>query len=118
MIPPFPPLISSNGDSPRPLGRLAWAMGFIALFLSASARGGAPIAGATPPPPTLPFLHSHGTAIVDEKDHPVILRGCNLGSWLLMEMWMMGLNRPGDPTDQWRLAQLLTQRFGATDAEG
>ena len=30
---------------------------------------------------------------------------------------MLGLNRPGDPTDQWHLEQLLKMRFGAADSE-
>ncbi len=36
-----------------------------------------------------PWLGAHKTAIVDEKGHPVILRGVNLGGWLVEEMWMM-----------------------------
>jgi glucan 1,3-beta-glucosidase len=84
-----------------------------AIFLCAAA----PLARAAGQPAApLPFLHARGTAIVDDHNRPVILRGCNLGSWLLLEMWMMGLDRPGDPTDQWQLEQLLTQRFGAADA--
>ena len=62
---------------------------------------------------TLPFLHARDSAIVDEKDRPVILRGCNLGNWFLLEPWMLGMSRPGDSKDQWSLEQLLAERFGA-----
>jgi endoglucanase len=42
------------------------------------------IANASP----LPFLHAQGTQIVDPVGHPVILRGINLGGWLVEEPWM------------------------------
>lgn len=34
-------------------------------------------------------LHAKGTMLVDATDKPVLLRGVNLGGWLVEEMWMM-----------------------------
>src|SRR5882724_4719160 len=83
------------------------------LTLSLSVRG----ANAdTPPRPTaLPPLRANGAAIVDNKGQPVVLRGCNLGNWLLNELWMMEMSRPDDPKDQWQMEELLQQRFGAEE---
>ena len=39
----------------------------------------------------LPFLTSENTDFVNEKGEKVILKGCNLGSWLNLEMWMMDI---------------------------
>jgi aryl-phospho-beta-D-glucosidase BglC (GH1 family) len=40
---------------------------------------------------TLPFLHVDGQNIVDEEGNPVMLRGINFGSWLMMESWIAGI---------------------------
>ena len=37
---------------------------------------------------TLPELHAKGTDIVTSDGKPIILRGVNLGGWLVEEMWM------------------------------
>jgi len=75
----------------------------------ASAKSRAPATGgreivpsaptAQPHPPTgreaatrLSFLRASGREIVDEAGRPVQLRGCNLGSWLLIEPWMIGID--------------------------
>ncbi len=68
-------------------------------------------------PAMLAPLHADGAAIVDDHGQPVILRGCNLGNWLLNELWMMDMERPGDPKDHWQLEELLQQRFGAEEKE-
>ena len=65
----------------------------------------------------LPQLHASGTAIVDDQGRPVVLHGCNLGNWLLNEMWMMEMWRDGDPKDQWQMEELLQQRFGAQEKD-
>jgi endoglucanase len=72
---------------------------------------------ALPKPPALPQLHASGAAIVDDKGQPVVLRGCNLGNWLLNEIWMMDMVRQGEPGDQWQMEELLTQRFGAQEKD-
>ncbi|HLA74254.1 MAG TPA: cellulase family glycosylhydrolase, partial [Steroidobacteraceae bacterium] len=60
------------------------------------------------PPP----LHSQGTKWVDRSGHEVILKGTNLGNWLLQETWMMG-----QTGDQCAIEQTLTTRFGAAEKE-
>ena len=43
----------------------------------------------------LPFLKVKGTQIVDSSGTPVMLRGVNLGGWLMMEGYMLaGRNIP------------------------
>jgi len=71
----------------------------------------------TPQLHMLPGLHASGAAIVDDAGQPVILRGCNLGNWLLNELWMMEVRHDGDPKDQWQLEELLQQRFGAVEKD-
>src|SRR6266852_5483087 len=85
------------------------------LTLSLPARGANT---DTPPRPVaLPPLRANGAAIVDDLGKPVVLRGCNLGNWLLNELWMMDMNRPDDPKDHWQMEELLQQRFGAEEKE-
>lgn len=51
--------------------------------------------------PTLPFLSVDGTDIVDPEGNRVALRGFNLGSWLAVEPWVLGL---GDMSEDELLA--------------
>lgn len=71
---------------------------FLCLFATASAWAG--------PPP----LERAGRRFVDAAGAPVTLRGCNLGNWLLLEPWMLGLQR--DFRDQADILATLRQRFG------
>jgi endoglucanase len=71
--------------------------------------------GETPAP--LPLLHAVGTAIADEQNQPVILRGCNLGNWLLIEPWMLGVFDHANLRDQSQLETVLTHRFGAQEKD-
>jgi glucan 1,3-beta-glucosidase len=71
----------------------------------------------SPAPPALPPLHASGATIVDDKERPVVLHGCNLGNWLLNEMWMMDMAHNGEPGDQWEMEELLKQRFGAQEKD-
>lgn len=69
-------------------------------------------------------LHAQGTQIVDSSGHPVVLRGINLGGWLVEEPWMQpfvttppagsGLPRVQDHVSLW---QLLKSRFGEVGME-
>jgi glucan 1,3-beta-glucosidase len=61
----------------------------------------------------LPALHVDGKYMVGPDGRPVILKGCNVGNWLVNEFWMMGVaTGQTPPADQWSLEQLLTKRFG------
>ena len=64
----------------------------------------------------LPFLHAAGKNIVNEKGEPVLLRGCNLGNWLLLEPWMFGITS-GPIHDQSGIEGALTKRFGEGEAK-
>ncbi len=45
-------------------------------------------------------LHVQGIQIVDAQDHPIVLRGINLGGWLVEEPWMMPIQtKPPDGSD-------------------
>ncbi len=66
----------------------------------------------------LPPLHVQGKSFVDGSGKKVVLKGCNVGNWLVNEFWMWGLgNRPHVPGDQYSLEQLLTKRFGTAEDE-
>ena len=77
------------------------------------------IAAASPPA----RLHAQGTRIVDASGKAVVLRGVNLGGWLIEEPWMMPLQtRPPDGSalpplkDHASLGVILEERFGAAGA--
>lgn len=72
----------------------------------------------------LDFLRAEGTQIVDARVKPVVLRGVNLGGWLVEEMWMMPfVTKPptnsafAEIRDHVSLAKVLEQRFGAAEAQ-
>ncbi|MBV9865817.1 MAG: cellulase family glycosylhydrolase [Abitibacteriaceae bacterium] len=51
----------------------------------------------------IPWLHTDGTHIVDGQGQQVMLRGVNLGGWLVEEMWMMPFETkppPGSKLDE------------------
>src|SRR5690349_3184833 len=56
----------------------------------------------------MPMLHAKGTAVVDQSGKPLVLRGCNLGNWLMLEAWMLRW----DIEDQQTIVQTFTDRFG------
>ena len=66
------------------------------------------------------FLHADGTNIVNEDGEVVILKGTNIGGWLLQESWMCMVK--GDPQydsvgwTQMETLDALTERFGAEKA--
>jgi hypothetical protein len=56
-------------------------------------------------------LRTRGTKVVDASGNEVVLRGTNLGGWLVFENWMCGMDdsyNSGDRFPQWT----LEQRFG------
>ena len=87
-------------------------------LLVAAAVGAAPAKeGASDAERALPFLHAAGTAIADEKDQPVVLRGTNLGNWLLLEPWMLGIYDRAEVRDQAGIERALVRRFGAPERD-
>jgi hypothetical protein len=95
------------------IGTIAAVVLSLALLLSAWSAN----AETSPKPTALASLHANGAAIVDDHGRPVVLRGCNLGNWLLNELWMMDMKQPDDPKDQWQIEEVLQQRFGAEEKE-
>lgn len=62
------------------------------------------------------FLRVDGTRVVDADGKTVALKGCNLGNWFLLEMWMLDLKNLGSNhniPDQYTLERILRERFGA-----
>lgn len=48
--------------------------------------------------------------MVDQSGKPVILSGCNLGNWLMIEPWMLGGCL--EAQDQGQITDIVRQRFG------
>ena len=57
----------------------------------------------------MPFVSTSGTHFVADGK-PLILRGCNLGCWLLFEPWMQAWKYP----DQYSVEQIFKKRFGSS----
>ena len=64
----------------------------------------------------LPLLRAENNHLVDEKKQPVVLRGVNLGSWLLFEPWMCPMDISGIK-DDYTAREVLEKRFGFAKAE-
>jgi glucosylceramidase len=58
------------------------------------------------------FLTSAGTRFVDQSGEEIILKGCNLGSWLTLEMWMLDVKDDKRFPDQYTVERVLQERFG------
>ncbi len=76
-----------------------------ALALLASCRLMAP----PPAKPSLPFIRAEGARTVTESGAPIVLKGCNLGNWFQLELWMLEIN---EVRDQYSFESVLTERFG------
>jgi len=77
----------------------------VALLLGA---GGLPAAS---PDAALPWIQTSEDRFVNAAGEPVLLRGCNLGNWLLLEMWMLAVDEQEFP-DQHAFETNLAARFG------
>ena len=64
-----------------------------------------PVAG-----PELSFISVKEGVTVTESGAPIVLKGCNLGNWFLLEMWMLDMGN--DLRDQHEFESILTERFG------
>ncbi|MFT5755445.1 MAG: endoglucanase [Alteromonadaceae bacterium] len=65
----------------------------------------------------LSALHTDGVKWVNAEDETVILKGTNLGNWLLHEYWMMNQSSNTVATDQCTLEATLDERFGFDERE-
>lgn len=59
-------------------------------------------------------ISTDGTAFVNSAGETVIFKGVNLGSWFLIESWMLGI---GDIPDQHTFHTILDERFGKEKRE-
>ncbi|EAR08305.1 cellulase family glycosylhydrolase [Reinekea blandensis] len=84
-----------------------------ATFIGCQDEGNNPDPGQ---PSTLAPLHTQGTQWVDNHNQPVVLKGVNLGNWLLQEFWMMG-QETDQIGDQCSLEAVLDDRFGFAERE-
>lgn len=76
----------------------------LAFFLWGGAAIGAAAIGSVP-------LKTSGLNIVDGSGNPVVLRGVNLGGWMVMEPWMTPADSSG-LADEYSIIQKLDSRFG------
>lgn len=70
-----------------------------------------------PTPVGMSALHTDGVKWVNAADDTVILKGTNLGNWLLHEFWMMNQSANTVATDQCTLESTLDERFGFDQRE-
>ncbi len=64
-------------------------------------------------PASLPKLTPRGTDLVDPKGKAVVLKGCNLGNWLILEGWMLNMDFP----DGYTFMKTLSDRFGEAEKD-
>ncbi len=64
----------------------------------------------------LPALRVRGRDLVDPSGRTVLLKGANLGNWLVIEFWMLALDGK-TPRDQFELEAILARRFGEAEKE-
>ncbi len=61
----------------------------------------------------LPRLHAEGARVADAAGNDVVLRGVNLGNWLILETWMSAWPQH----DQAEVFATLDRRFGEAERE-
>lgn len=69
---------------------------FVRLTLSFTLASAAMISAA-PPPPASAYVRAEGRQLIDPSGQPLVLRGTNLGNWLLPEGYMFTFKRTGSP---------------------
>lgn len=85
---------------------------FLFILMSMSA-----LAGAEGPALTeQDFLTARGNRLLNRKEEQVLLRGVNLGGWLLQESWFTPVNKPDKGWGEWDTREVLEDRFGEARA--
>ena len=85
---------------------------FLGTTLGATAASfGARQAVGEPPGPGRPILQASGRQVL-ERDRPVRLRGVNLGGWMLIEDYMIGL-----PWTEWKIREQFRRVLGDAAAD-
>ncbi|MCK7597639.1 cellulase family glycosylhydrolase [Microbulbifer sp. CAU 1566] len=69
-----------------------------------------------PEPPSFTRLQTEGTRWINADGEQVLLKGVNLGNWLLQEFWMMGQSSEA-VNDQCTLEGIFDSRFGFAERE-
>jgi hypothetical protein len=77
---------------------LCLSLGFILACACSSAPIGTPLVEVPPSSATNPFWHADGEQIVDGNGERVVVRGVNVGGWLIWENWMWGGGWQGETT--------------------
>ncbi len=62
------------------------------------------------------MVRAQGSRWVHADGTPIVLKGANLGNWLINEFWMMGQGKHGID-DQCKLEAVLDRRFGYSERE-
>jgi hypothetical protein len=60
----------------------------------------------------LTFLHTEGDRILNDSGGEVRLRGVNIGSWLLVEPWIIGVEGKNENKTEKEIWDLMGRRFG------
>jgi len=70
---------------------------------------------------SLPMISASGSKLVDPSGSPVILKGCNLGNYLILESWMFGKTLGAGPDHSFRdgafVYRTLRERFGRESSD-
>lgn len=66
--------------------------------------------------PALTKLRAEGNSLKNQNNETIVLRGCNLGSWLIFEPWMSPMDCSGIK-DDYTAREVLEKRFGFDKAE-
>ena len=56
------------------------------------------------------FLKTRGNKLMDQSGKQVLLRGINLGGWLIQEAWMTPLNKPDKGLGEWDTREAFAKR--------
>lgn len=85
------------------------------LFMCVNSRG------ALAADRSLPFISASGSRLVDDRGGQVILKGCNLGNYLMLESWMFGGTLGSGSNHAFRdgatVYRTLRERFGEEQSQ-